>query len=1266
MNLFLSLSQKYLLEMKNKFFCQIFVSFIILFYLGNPSNLIAQSTFFGTVSSIHDTIPIQNVTVKVIGSETLFDETDVNGYYEVITDPGNYQVQFTYLGYDTITIDTLLTLTMPIEINVMMNRYPYPIPWVTAVLSNDGNSCHVEWGLPSGPYEIIVDDGSAEDYGLWDEPGGGYAVMVVPEQLPSKLTGGRVYIGDGSFPGGSSIIGTQLRVGIVDNDGYMGVPTTILDSTTITVTNYGWLEFNNVFDFQMEDGVLLAVWQLNGYFDSAPIGIDTDEPIKGRSYYKNPSDHFFMYDSDIDVMIRAHVDGPNPGLRSNSKGVRELTEYSILRSTMFDPCLGPAYGTHTPIAGGGVGNTQLIDNLMGGGYGYFAYAIVPIYDFGSSIYTYSNAVSQGNNTINFDISLCNGNLTDSTKITLSYIDTCSNAEYQIYTNEYGMAYQDNVVSGYYDIHIEAINQSTYNVSNIPIFNDTTIAIEFAVDLYPPRNLKIDPVSNIASWDSPIVADILSETFEDSLFTPLGWWDVSGCAVGWHRMNYDSNYSFYIPPGDNYFAVADNLYSNFNGCDNNQDYLFTPLVSLIEGRNYYLQFDYYFDQKNEDNAYIVYKDDSYSQIEVFESLSSSVGWETKTIDISAFSMNDSRIVSLGFHHTDDSWYIPTGFAVDNVRVFSDESEIEGYQVYLDGILIDSVSRDQTNYQFQNLIVGQSYEVCVKAIYECSESESICEDLTYYEQPTYTLPYFEGWDGKQYLLNDWIAEGTSENWLMDNNTGSPVPSVSFVGNPEITGGYLCSITSPMINAENVLFGDVYLEFDVKLDITTTSILDSLKVELWDGLMWESVYTVTTVSDFNFTHHKIDVTENVLGNVVMLRIVASGENSANVDAWFIDNIHMYRECAEPELLVGEVDWEKYRKPSVKINWEIPIGTPMISEWFHWDDGENHTAVSANMEFFAAARWEPEHHVNYHNASVTKIRIFPYEGVSYLELRIWSGTDASELLYTEDVTAQLVPREWNEFILNDIVLIDPNKELWVGYYVESDIGTYPAGVDNGIAIEGYGDMVSTDGNQWLRLSDAGLFYNWNIQVFLVEHLKNHTRTNSFLSSNDSRSLSGFNIYRGVNNGDFSLYDQVGYEIGKDSYEYYDTLPNVNLQNGYMYQVTSEWIMQSDICESNAALSKLDPSEDFVYVFLDDVKESFPSSNLSVFPNPSNDYVVIESNFVITSVRILTMNGQIIMADNQFANNKKIITKRIDSGLYLLEVKTRNEVTFKKLIISH
>jgi len=461
----------------------------------NP-NAILQGTLYGVVTNCNTGDPMQNVTVKAIGSQQFVAETDATGYYEMLIEDGVYDVEFILVGFDTISIlDTTIVTGSMTEISDNMCEFPYPVGNVVATLNESGTECYVSWDLPRGPYEIIYEDGEADDYTIWSQSGGAVAVRFTPVGYPATAIGGRIYVGDGSFPAGGSFLGSEMAVGVIDDDGADGLPGTILDSTIITVDNYGWVEYYDIFDITFEEGdFYLVMWQLGDNTNSAPVGVDTDAPIVYQSYNKLPGTNTWSLSPYQDFMIRAYVDGPNLGVVSKNCNKRDLINYTIARVSAFDPCLGPQTGTHTPIANPTV--THFNDLAM---WGICAYAIHASYESGSAGWAYSNIVAKGNISVTFNISLCNN--ADSLVITM-VTDSCLFATYQLVTDPNGTATIDYAVNDMYNIIIDDNGSVIYEMDSVIINSDTTFNIEIMQNKYPPRNMFVDSTTNIATWDKP--------------------------------------------------------------------------------------------------------------------------------------------------------------------------------------------------------------------------------------------------------------------------------------------------------------------------------------------------------------------------------------------------------------------------------------------------------------------------------------------------------------------------------------------------------------------------------------------------------------------------------------------------------------------------------------------------------------------------------------------------------------------------------------------
>jgi hypothetical protein len=162
--------------------------------------------------------------------------------------------------------------------------------------------------------------------------------------------------------------------------------------------------------------------------------------------------------------------------------------------------------------------------------------------------------------------------------------------------------------------------------------------------------------------------------------------------------------------------------------------------------------------------------------------------------------------------------------------------------------------------------------------------------------------------------------------------------------------------------------------------------------------------------------------------------------------------------------------------------------SVWLKYDNGTNVDGIGLidGGSFDVAIRFTSQQLQQYIGFNVVKIKFFPKEGspVSYY-VTLWEGTNPPELIYYEEVPNPDIGH-WTEFYPSEIYTIKSNKELWVGYWiVDQPAGLYPAGIDNGPAATGKGDMLSLDGgDSWFSMSqeNPGSFdFNWNIQVYIT-----------------------------------------------------------------------------------------------------------------------------------------------------------------------------------------
>ena len=168
------------------------------------------------------------------------------------------------------------------------------------------------------------------------------------------------------------------------------------------------------------------------------------------------------------------------------------------------------------------------------------------------------------------------------------------------------------------------------------------------------------------------------------------------------------------------------------------------------------------------------------------------------------------------------------------------------------------------------------------------------------------------------------------------------------------------------------------------------------------------------------------------------------------------------------------------------LPSGT--TSTWIHHDDGvnaDNGIGLTEGGSFDVAIRFETQDLQQYNGYRVSKIRFFPMVGsTTKYYVTLYEGTNPPDLVYYELVPNPSID-SWTEFEPSNVHVINSSVELWVGYWVvDHPAATYPAGVDDGPAITGFGDMFSTDeGDTWDALSilNPALDFNWNLQVYVT-----------------------------------------------------------------------------------------------------------------------------------------------------------------------------------------
>jgi hypothetical protein len=529
--------------------------------------------------------------------------------------------------------------------------------------------------------------------------------------------------------------------------------------------------------------------------------------------------------------------------------------------------------------------------------------------------------------------------------------------------------------------------------------------------------------------------------------------------------------------------------------------------------------------------------------------------------------------------------------------------------------------------------------------------------------FPLPFTETFDQGSFDFNHWRFNENAANWTINSQSGNGAPSAEFTWDPLLTDGYSATLTSNPLLGDLITEGNIWLDFDLKLNNRNATGDEKMKVEVFNGSTWSQVAIFDNEEGFDYTSNHINITAGAKGRVFQVRFNAIGENSFDVISWFVDNINIYRVCTPPTSLTGEYVYNGGTNYGAEVCWNGAAGTN-VSEWLFYDDGVNVDGIGGPASFSWAVKFDPSQLEDFEGASLTKIKIVARTAAAN-ELRIYEGTNAATLLHTQTLSG-LAVEAWEEVELTSSVTIDITKQLWIAVYTD-DGANYPAGCGNGMN-EPNGDLITLDGSTWEHLSDYALDNTWNLRGYVTtvtgatvslpmdapkDNYNNDARATLAISGLGSssnatlveteadRAIAGYNVYRKVEGGSYALLANVPAEQGVTHYCYMD----VTAIGNYYYQVTAAYSSATDACESGPGMALVHPTEDFVYVLVTDINSN-ESMVTRMYPNPANDNVTIESSKMN---RVIVMNtvGQVVFdAEANGATKVTLNTSTFEAGV--------------------
>lgn len=294
---------------------------------------------------------------------------------------------------------------------------------------------------------------------------------------------------------------------------------------------------------------------------------------------------------------------------------------------------------------------------------------------------------------------------------------------------------------------------------------------------------------------------------------------------------------------------------------------------------------------------------------------------------------------------------------------------------------------------------------------------------------------------------------------------------------------------------------------------------------------------------------------------------------------------------------------------------------------DGPNADAVGLinGGTFYGAARFPSELTSVFENYQLESVDVYMNDSPSNLKLMIWdAGTTTSpgSVLYQQDYA--LNPESWNTIVLDNPITIS-GSDIWVGFEVIHEAGTYILGIDGGPAVQD-GDWVSEDGTNWEHLSGYGMNSNWNIRANL-----------SF------NGMDWLSVDPGTGVIDEAITQDIAISLNSEGLE--TTTYTANLR------ITSNDSDNPLLIIPVTLLVELGTS-------INEVQQV----DVNLFPNPASNQLQVTANQLIERISITDISGKAVYTVNDNRHHALLDLSFLSNGMYLIQITTNQGTYTRKL----
>ncbi len=194
----------------------------------------------------------------------------------------------------------------------------------------------------------------------------------------------------------------------------------------------------------------------------------------------------------------------------------------------------------------------------------------------------------------------------------------------------------------------------------------------------------------------------------------------------------------------------------------------------------------------------------------------------------------------------------------------------------------------------------------------------------------------------------------------------------------------------------------------------------------------------------------------------------------------------------------------------------------------------------------------------------------------------------------------------------------------------------------------------------DSIQVFEWN-NIFNIKVEGTNPSTGEYISSID------FEIIDDKINIDLFFIHCAGYTVLTP----YDTIVNLGILPSQDYVITCRTIndinLDSTNCFPNYELSTIDSLTIYYTLFGIRNNNELIKKNVLIYPNPFNDYIILEFKNLIDSkitIEIIDLNGNIIKKVVTNVNNTRIDFYEHTKGIYLIKIYNQRKEEITKRII--